>query len=101
MLAMSSKVNNDLVLTDPVVKSLFANELPVYANECANDECTGDDCDISDHGTSDNEIEPDNAQSNDTHINENTPSAVDLIHEQRDDDTLKQCWSWAAVQKGG
>ena len=36
LMAMSSKVNNDLILTDPVVKSLFS-ELPLYINECEAD----------------------------------------------------------------
>jgi len=33
LMAMSSKVNNDLILTDLVVKSLFTSELPLYINE--------------------------------------------------------------------
>jgi len=33
-MAMSSKVNNDLILTDPVVKSLLTAEEPICVNTC-------------------------------------------------------------------
>ena len=34
LMAMSSKVNNDLILTDPVVKSLLTAEEPICVNTC-------------------------------------------------------------------
>jgi len=54
LMAMSSQVNNDLILTKPVVKSLFTAELPVYANECEADIDDHDDRD--DHDDHDDDL---------------------------------------------
>ena len=90
-MAMSSKVNNDLILTDPVVKSLFATEEPICVTSC--------DTNVDDKPTSDNdepdlsntEMNPADLQSDRNHIT-NKPSTQESIEEQKNDQTLTQCW---------
>ena len=51
IMAMSSKANNDLILTDPVVKSLFASEIQADVVECTSvtrDVSFGNDVDDDD-----------------------------------------------------
>jgi len=99
LMAMSSKVNNDLILTDPVVKSMLAIEKPLCVNEC--DTNTDNDAsDIDESVLSDVEMKPDSLQS-DGKCDDVKVNTHDLIQEQKDDETLAQCWSLANKQKGG
>ena len=62
----SSKVNNDLILTDPVVRSLHANEEPMCINNCENR--TDDSDDGEESVLSDAEIKNDNLQSDECRL---------------------------------
>jgi len=98
LMAMSSKVNNDLILTDPVVKSLFATEERICVTSCDTNVDHTSDSDES--VLSDTEIKPDDLQSDENPVT-NKPSTQELIEEQKSDETLAQCWSLANKQKGG
>ena len=98
-MAMSSKVNNDLILTDPVVKSLFAGNLSVNVTKCEtssdDDDNDNDDDDGDTSVITKTEMKPVDLQSDQRVVNDNTPNTVQLIQEQKEDDTLASCWSLA------
>ena len=115
IMAMSSKANNDLILTDPVVKSLFASGIRADVIECTSvtkDVSFGNDVDNDDDDENDeNDAVDDNVIKTNTERKPDLqseqygcyskPSTLELIQEQKDDETLSQCWLLAARQKGG
>jgi len=98
LMAMSSKVNNDLILTDPVVKSLLTAEEPICVNTCDSHVDNASDSDES--ILSDVEMKPNDLHSDENPVNIKLTTR-ELIQEQEDDETLAQCWSLANKQKGG
>ena len=94
-MAMSSKVNNDLILTDPVVKSLLTAEELICVNTCDSHVDNASDSDES-HV----EMKPDDLQSDENPVDIKLTTR-ELIQEQEDDETLAQCWSLSNQQQEG
>ena len=97
---MTSEVNNNVILTDPVVKVLLSakqnnTEQFIQQDICVHKD-TVTDTSISDDTDTDDELNLSIMNTNDSHRALNT---VELRQEQKQDTTLSGSWALAAKSK--
>ena len=106
VMAMTPEVNNDLILTDPVVRALLSAEqnetnhstssdVRVH-NEVITDSSASDDAD-----TTDSEDESILSTKDKHNTQTRSLTSTQLVQEQKQDVTLASGWALAAKQKGG
>ena len=105
VMAMTSEVNNDLILTDPVVKVLLSakqNNAEQFTQQdiCVHNDTITDTSISDDEKTTDTDDEIDSSimNTNDSH---RALNIVELRQEQKQDTTLSGSWALAAKTKGG